>query len=133
MKAVRREMPRAFIWYAYQGGSVHSAGQERVSSTVAVSTSLDSSAQALGHADLPKLRFGFVEGHFFDIPNPARVGYWRPQDLAAGAGLVRVPSQEVAQMTFLGSNLLGTQEKVYLEGSRRLLIFSAGRVTRSRT
>ena len=41
--------------------------------------------------------------------------------------------EKVTQMTLLGSTWLGTQEKFTLEGSRRLLIFSPGRVTRPRT
>ncbi len=34
----------------------------------AISTSLDSSAQALSHADLPKFRFGLVGGHLSVFP-----------------------------------------------------------------
>ncbi len=48
-------------------------------------------------------------------------------------GSIEVPSQKVAQMAFLGSIQLGTQEKVTLGDSRRLLILSAGRVTGLRT
>ena len=65
---------------AFFGSARHQNASKRCNSaatrsTFAISTSLDSSAQALSHADLPKFQFGFVEGHFFNISNPARVGY----------------------------------------------------------
>ena len=86
-----REMPRAFIWYAYLGVSIHLAGQERVSSVSAIprvvylhssnahnsSTNwhgvlilvpLDSSAGGAARVGLPNFRFGFVEGHFLVFP-----------------------------------------------------------------
>ncbi len=61
-------------------------------------------------------RFGFVGGHFSVFP--ILLG-WDAEILGTQPleqGSIGVPSQKVAQMTFLGSIWLETQEKVTLGG-----------------
>ncbi len=82
---------------------------------------------------LLKSLFGFVGVYFSISPTLLGSGAGVFGTLPLEQGSVRVPSQKVAQMTFLGSVWLETQEKVTFGGNRQLLFVSAGRVTHLRT